>query len=1118
MVSTSSIIKSLLVNNPITLSDRDECAKGAYNSGYQECPNETMLSFYTDGGFCVPMGVTRVSYIMIGGGGGGGGAAACYGGGGGGAGQIVQGHFLVTGGARVDVHVGKGGYGSRPLVNQDTWGDTTCSFPSPDNTSWISNYRGRNGGYGGQDSVFTVTCQFTGGYTIRARGGCGGSAAYGGSYSSYSGYWEGAHGGSGGHSWLPVYQINYPSNRTEYKLSPCNAYYYNSLFGCGGFKSYTDYGVQDWIKYYGRQPYCTGQLATSSTTYIDLGVFKICPVRQHFRPQGVNKSNVTDRTRSGNFSESWWNQIKGTVSSPYQANPAWYSATFDPWGKVPNGIAPKIFSGICTNYYSPNYQRRTQCKWGGGGASGFNHGGITKTYSASACNVLTRYATNYKNPNANPATCKRICRINTYLGFGTVCRHAFCQKVWCGYNKPPTGFPSTQYGLSFLPGGDGIPKYNTQACANKGFFPTCIKTSKPFRFGCDIWYCLYDPNCCGIRNSGYNGIGYKQCGTKTYNYIYKLNGWGKGGKGGSCNRYHFCTAGFPWVMEAYKGPGSGGDGGYFVQGAYCSTTRKTALGTGHYGYLGQDGAVIFHYQIRLNSSVIREILEGGANICDFPCIPNKPPTLSNTATYTCPNMASGVKITGVGMGTAKSPERVLGLGNTLVAVKTPNPNYRPELGISAKNQEFWYPTYYYQTKCCEPLSMKQFYGQCFIRRHITNPVNTPPPALDPPSPFVFNPVYANITYTYWGGGGGGGGHPLTELNVCSLGGGGGGGGGQIVSGVASLLASKNFSKYQIVIGSGGSYNYFGIGTACAGGSSYIVCYSCGTGGFKGKCTYGYRLTGYAVAVGGSGGTARAGGYSKFSGGCAFYCSKAVNFGGGGGGGGTGSRGVTGGPGGCTLVGGDGGLGTRLSYVNRSNRGAGIRSYVIGGGGGGGGSYTGGTGATRSAGGYGRGAGGLCLTYAQGCGGGYYPNSVINPKNGGTNSGNGGGGTGSSAYLCYVYVYVPPPPPPPKGLFDIFLGGIAFILNLGTGGVLTGVIIGAYLNGLAVQTSGYSYIDPRFKAINTYGGSYGGSGGAMISYSAAAGQLFDVSGCGDTIQTANNYYHVFWGSGYLIGRG
>lgn len=1145
MVTSSSNVtiagKPQLVNNPITISDRDDCAKGVYNSGYKECPNEYMVSFYTNGGFCVPEGVTRISYIMIGGGGGGGGGAGCYGGGGGGAGQIVQGHFLATGGARVDVAVGAAGYsgGRLEICNCPIFGSTPCEFPYPNTRYGCWNrYTRNNGGRPGGDTVITVTCKFTGGYTIRARGGCGGSAAYGGKFCVYHNRWWGcAHGGSGGHSWLPVYQINYPAKRTVYKLSPCNAYYCNqpNAGSANGFRPYTDSNIQYWIKNYGREPYDTGLLGSSSTGYINRGVFKICPVQQPFRPQGVTKSPCVDRTRSGAFSQSWWNQIRTTTSTPYTV---WYPTTFDPWACAPVGMPPKVLTGICANSNSPRRGYTVKCQYGGGGASGFGHGGITKSYTTATCNVITRYVANYKNPNANPATYGNYLsatgvRRTIYYGFGTVCRHRFCDNVWCSrtdyrgsfnyYTTTPTrplGFPagSISDALPFVPGGDGIPTYYTQLCVNKSSTSTCIKSCPSFKYGCDIWYCLYCPNCCGIRNSGYDGIGYKQCGAKTYSNIYKLNGWGKGGRGGITTSVSIATA--PYKCENWKGPGSGGNGGDFYPGPYCRYTGITSPGTGYSGCLGQKGAVIFHYQIRLNSSVIREILEGGANTCEFPCIPNKPPTLSKAALYTCPNIISGKIITGVGMATAKSPERVLAFGNSLVAVQTPNPNYRPELPISVQNPVYWYPTFYQQIKCCDPLSMLQFYGRCFIKsRYNCNPVNIPPPALDPPTPLAKNPVYTNINYYFWGGGGGGGTHSLTASSLCSIGGAGGGGGGLIVSGTISLLSSKNFSKYRVVIGAGGrGGTQATLDQGGCGNSTYILCYSCGTAGYKGAASYGARVSGTAYATGGSAGTNRRGGFSTFSGGCAYRCATLPNYGGGGGGGGTGSRGTTGGPGGCPLVGGDGGLGTRLSYVNKLNRGAGIASYTIGGGGGGGGGYTGGTGATRSAGGYGRGAGGLCRTYAKGCGGGYYPSSVIYPLDGGINSGNGGGGGGANVYLCYVYVYVPPPPPPPKGFLD-FIGGAIGLLAGGLTGGLAGVAIGAYLNGLAVQTNGYSYVDPRYKSINAGSSAgYGGSGGAMISYNSAGGQQFDVLGCGDTIQTANSYYHVFWGSGCLIGRG
>jgi hypothetical protein len=1131
IVNTFSNIAGTLVQNIVTVSDRDDCAKGLYNSGYQECPNETMVSFYTSGGFCVPEGVTRVSYIMIGGGGGGGAGANEYGGGGGGAGQIVQGHFVVTGGARVDVATGAGGYGA----STQYFGGYRCPDCPPD-PYYFPNEAQVNGGYsygslsrgrGGVDTVITVTCRFTGGYIIRARGGCGGGSAYGGEYCSYSRtylgtkVYKGARGGNGGHSWLPVYQINYPSNRTIYKLSPRNSYF-NAGGYPGKFVPITDPGVQNWIACRGRQPIDTSQLGSSSTGYITQCVFKVCPVVQHFRPLGVYKAEGNNyssggnntRYKSGGCSYSWIAQ-NGTVSS----NSLWRPYNHNPWNQLPCGSSPKL-----ETYGS--YGSYRACNFGGGGASGFSHGGLGETYTVGTSSVTTRYMANYICANANPATASGTGVRKVVNGFGTTCRHALCNTVWYAYRyasgggnttEPPAGVNNPGY--VYAAGGAGIPSFN-KTITNA---PICVKTCTKFKYPY-IWYCLYDPNCCGIRNSGYNGIGFKQCGTKTYQNIYSLNGWGQGGIGGVCTTITPSRLA-PFNQQQYPGPGSGGAGGRFTpqRATWLGNSQySVTAGYGFSGSSGQSGAAIFHYQIRLNTSMIREALEGGANRCDFPCLPDRPPTATKIATYTCPNMIACPPrvIKGVSMAAPKTPARVLAYGNVIYCVPTPNPNYRPELGTSYDNQPTYYPTFFRASDCTKPIGMNQFFGKCFVRRYLNLPVNSPPPPKVTTTPFPkTTPVYATVTYYFWGGGGGGSNrYNLKAFNFCGLGGAGGGGGGVITTGVVGLLANRCFTKYEITVGAGGGGTYYG-GTGAGGDTTSIKCLSCGPNGYRGA-SYGARVSGFTSATGGYGGSGKDGGLSRFCGGTGYRCGTLPNYGGGGGGGGSGTRGSCGGAGGCFLRGGDGGLGIRLQYVHLTNRNAGIQNYYIGGGGGGGGGYLGGTGASRVAGGIGFGGGNLCATYGRGSGGGFVPGQVIRPQDGGPNSGFGGGGSGTEVWLCYVYVYVPPPPPPPKGLLEI-IGGIAGFFIPG-GSFLTAAIgsaIGSFISGLAVQTNGYSYIDPRYAltGANSSGGN-GGGGGAIISYNATAGELFNVTGNAQTYKSGNNIYHVFWGSGNLIGKG
>jgi len=1177
MMIFTSTIKKVLNSGPITLSD-----ESISDPGYRTEVTATIVAVTTSYSFVVPEGVTRINYIMVGGGGGGGGAKGLAAGGGGGAGQIVQGHFVVTGGAQVSVQVGKGGTygcGSTQYYSGDyqppagfcgRGSSTPCSSRQVGPNYQGDIYRPRGGSAGG-DTVITVTCPYTGGYTIRARGGCGGANGCPGIMPNPTKCPKPIQyvGGGGGHSWFPVYQINLPKGRTRYKL-PINVGvvipnvpYGQQIIPIACLTNYPKLGSPTDLK-------CV------STNYVSTGTAElICPVRQHYRPLGFYTHNFSgiysgyilasycDPTKHGQGSQSWFQNPAPGANPIVKCCPNNYRPRcYNPWRRNTFG------SFVQGSYYCCRWGRST----GGGGASPFSHGGPPDNldwtppiyaYSCSSIKngkgVKTFFGVQFDKS-------KRLGGSSTsYNGFGTICRHRFAVRActcWdsschAGCNYYP-GYGNSSYFSRFQGcascwsrGGPGVPD-----SMNMGLDCAALVTSA----NPDYWWCINDPNCCGIRCEGWIGCGKKiTCTTDRTpaKFVYNLSGWAAGGNGGA--KWSDTNGGLRNYPKP-QGPGSGGNGGHVVKNrpAVCNS-NIIRNNLSYNGCVGQDGEAVLHFQVKRNTSVAREILEAGASPVTHPCLPSTPPTAGRVTTYSegefPPDDDGNVFGTGINMVDPKTtPLKVLAYGaaGSYIGVKTFNPNYIALYGCREGNRQYYFPTVKIATPSTETISASQFYAKCYIRQLGTDQqVTQPPPPYSPTMPEVgkdWIPDYVQASIALYGGGGGGANNPSTN-NVASdagNGGYGGGAGGNVIKTNITLLTAQCYSSYKIEIGVGGR-------PGLSGGNTIFYCFTCDRSNPKQNYglrtpNYGKQYPGVGVAFGGAGATGKDGGGAY--GGRGYQKSGVpIGFGGGGGGGGAAGYG-----GNVTdtnpMAGGNGGVGYTIYTYNPNAKqpwtpGFGQPYYtmddcpqlpctslgvwgcfVVGGGGGGGGGevsgyvYLSGRGGGRPGGSsvkIGSTTYSLYRLYG-GLGGGrsYIVRHGPEGYSGLPNTGFGGGGGGLYYYLDMVFI---PYPEPDDDWFGIIFGGVFGYLLGGWVYAGIGLVVGAFLQGGNGGPAGR--VEPTYRKQLSDGagtglgrGGSGGSGGATISYDAAGTDKFS----GGIEKTTDGVkYHVFLTSGFLRGN-
>lgn len=170
---------------------------------------EVLGTFYSNGAFTVPSGVTTVYVTAIGGGGGGGYGGGTSddgnGGGGGGGGNgsyVVQKAYTVTAGSSITITVGKGGAAGVSGTSTVVGNLVTLSGGSNGSSGLSGSSNNGYGGAGGAGGGTGGSGGRGGQERYSASGGVSGSAASG--YGGYGGTGQGGGGGGGGASGITI--------------------------------------------------------------------------------------------------------------------------------------------------------------------------------------------------------------------------------------------------------------------------------------------------------------------------------------------------------------------------------------------------------------------------------------------------------------------------------------------------------------------------------------------------------------------------------------------------------------------------------------------------------------------------------------------------------------------------------------------------------------------------------------------------------------------------------------------------------------------------------------------------------------------------------------------------
>jgi hypothetical protein len=611
------------------------------NPGYTV--GQTVVQVFTNTAvtatFIVPCGVTRLDYIMIGGGGGGGGGSNRSPGGGGGAGQLVQGNIIVASGAKVSITVGQGGPGGAANNYYCTGNNTYCNNRIIICTYYSSNYGGfyyrqycsrLSGYYGNYYKLVNPNLKQYGGGDTTITVEC--------SYTNI--LKDGVRG----------------TFRTVTALGGGQG-----IRGCGGKVGSTIGGVRTWV--------CTAAGAGGRSFEAVYREDLPCDRMQ------ISKYGQLAQYTYGSYTRAYAASVYNTGScSLYSINYGvwpWYWCTY----RGSYGAMGKPYLRYTST--SPYYN------FGGGGAGVFSPGGAAECFYSFSPGSL---------PNTTIATPRDTCaaayakrfeanwrskKLRLSAGFETVCRHPSISGTTGNYY---TTSPSGRV-IPYI-GGAGI---GGSAQVDQQTWVTTSSKKYP-----NTWWCLYNTKC-SVRIQGSFDSTILKC---NQTFVYDLEGWGHGGRGGN---YNYTTGTYVKNVstDLATGPGSGGQGGksdiypsqQYVSGGptyFCYTIYEyvtppsyymTNYGKGYAGSTGTAGAVIIYYRQEFNSSAAREILQARPCLTKFPCLPDLPPTTNRKVTY------SSGQTTGIGFGGNAMASMVISFTSNVQTVKLsrPNPNFLPAL-------------------------------------------------------------------------------------------------------------------------------------------------------------------------------------------------------------------------------------------------------------------------------------------------------------------------------------------------------------------------------------------------------------------------------------------------------